>query len=619
MMKIITTLIIIAAFKLSVAQNVGIGTTTPTARLHVADSSVLFSAIGSLPVEPSLPPAEGAGRRMMWYADKAAFRTGRVTGTFWDKDSIGNYSVAMGYNSKATNFYSFASGFGNYASGIAAAAIGYNNEASGNYSSAIGYNSKSLNTYTIAIGNNATASGDNGIAIGKNASALGTESLALMGAAAKGNNSIAMMSTANAEGYRSVAIGYNVSAPSYGEVALGFYNTEYTPIAPLATNPLVDQDRLFTIGNGTFTSRSDALVILKNGNAGLGTSTPANKLEVVGKTKTTTLQITNGAATNYVLKSDASGNAAWADVNTITTTSLDKAYDGTGTGLGRSITADAGAVRIDGTDGLVVSGLFGTGKDLDLEVSGLGNRLYYNPKKAAFGVGEMAISNWDPFTMVGNRSIAMGSSALASGNYATAIGYFPNAQGEYGVAIGRSATASGINSLALGRGVSASGDNATAIGYGTTAESFGETAIGLFNTAYVQTSNNSYINSDRLFVIGNGTSNASRSDALIILKNGDVKIGNKGTYLTNMQEGIEVIGSSASVTKDYLIVFPNEFSNASNVRVLAQVVNELPGNADEFIVTVKGIVAAGCTVRVRRIDTASGWGQQLKLHWMAWE
>jgi hypothetical protein len=33
----------------------------------------------------------------MWYADKAALRVGRVTANQWDKDSIGLYSVAMGY------------------------------------------------------------------------------------------------------------------------------------------------------------------------------------------------------------------------------------------------------------------------------------------------------------------------------------------------------------------------------------------------------------------------------------------------------------------------------------------------------------------------------------------
>lgn len=44
---------------------------------------------------------------------------------------------------------------------------------------------------------------------------------------------------------------------------------------------------------------------------GIGTNTPANPLEVAGKIKTTSLQITAGASLGSVLISDASGNATW--------------------------------------------------------------------------------------------------------------------------------------------------------------------------------------------------------------------------------------------------------------------------------------------------------------------
>lgn len=42
-------------------------------------------------------PASGAGTRMMWYPERAAFRVGRVTGNHWDDSNIGDYSTAMGY------------------------------------------------------------------------------------------------------------------------------------------------------------------------------------------------------------------------------------------------------------------------------------------------------------------------------------------------------------------------------------------------------------------------------------------------------------------------------------------------------------------------------------------
>ena len=110
---------------------VGIGTTNPLARLHVQDSSVLFS--GSFDdVSPSPLPIEGAGTRMLWYPDKAAFRAGSVTGIQWDQAYIGPYSVAMGFNSAAFGPASFASGYSAYAQGNSAIALGYNTNAYGN-------------------------------------------------------------------------------------------------------------------------------------------------------------------------------------------------------------------------------------------------------------------------------------------------------------------------------------------------------------------------------------------------------------------------------------------------------------------------------------------------------
>jgi len=59
---------------------VGINTTTPQAMLHVKDSSVLFNGGAVIPGTPGNPPVSGACVRMMWYPDKAAFRTGVVNG-----------------------------------------------------------------------------------------------------------------------------------------------------------------------------------------------------------------------------------------------------------------------------------------------------------------------------------------------------------------------------------------------------------------------------------------------------------------------------------------------------------------------------------------------------------
>jgi hypothetical protein len=47
------------------------------------------------------------------------------------------------------------------------------------------------------------------------------------------------------------------------------------------------------------------------GTVGIGTTSPSEKLDVSGKTKTINFQMTSGATNGYVLTSDASGNASW--------------------------------------------------------------------------------------------------------------------------------------------------------------------------------------------------------------------------------------------------------------------------------------------------------------------
>lgn len=81
----------------------------------------------------------------------------------------------------------------------------------------------------------------------------------------------------------------------------------------------------------------------------------------------------------------------------------------------------------------------------------------------------------------------------------------------------------GTYSTSIGTGSRAFGNYSTAFGINTVSKSFHEFAIGSYNTINpsVQTS---WIPTDRLFVIGNGTSTSNRSDALTILKNGNTTI-----------------------------------------------------------------------------------------------
>lgn len=134
------------------AQNTGIGTYTPQARLHVADSSVLFSGPSSLPSIAGGPPASGAGTRMMWYSNKAAFRVGQVFSTNWNETNIGLHSLAAGYNTRASGQYASAFGNGSFATGTGSLASGNNTTASGQYATAIGQNTTASSFGSLVAG-----------------------------------------------------------------------------------------------------------------------------------------------------------------------------------------------------------------------------------------------------------------------------------------------------------------------------------------------------------------------------------------------------------------------------------------------------------------------------------
>lgn len=102
-------------------------------------------------------PAEGAGTRLMWYPGKVAFRVGGVTGEQWDDTNVGRYSVAMGYNTTASEFHSTAMGLSTTASGNWSTAMGSGTTASGLYSTAMGDGTNASGPRSTAMGGSTTA------------------------------------------------------------------------------------------------------------------------------------------------------------------------------------------------------------------------------------------------------------------------------------------------------------------------------------------------------------------------------------------------------------------------------------------------------------------------------
>ncbi len=125
-------------------------------------------------------------------------------------------------------------------------------------------NATSLGTNTVAYGNNSIAQGQNTFSGGSNSNAIGDNAMAI------GRSNFAI-------GDNSVSMGINNSARTFCEVVFG----SYAESASGSSDTFDPTDRVFSIGNGTDTSnRSNAITILKNGNTGIGTSDPQERLHI---------------------------------------------------------------------------------------------------------------------------------------------------------------------------------------------------------------------------------------------------------------------------------------------------------------------------------------------------
>jgi Head domain of trimeric autotransporter adhesin len=268
MKQIVVLLVSIVTVHSLRSQNVGIGTLTPQAMLHVKDSNVLFNGpnpfVNYAPA--SNPPASGPGTRLMWYAQKGAFRAGWVEDNRWDKDSSGPFSIGLGHSPIAYNVGSVALGIRTRSMGFGATALGYASEANADYSFAAGYESKATQQIAVAIGAQNTASGFFSTAIGSNNTAANTSAVAI------GQSNMA-------RGTESVAIGSKLKAKARASFVAGWYNDTSDSPDPVFVAPT---DRLFQIGNGNgfLGTLGNALTVLRNGNHGLGTVTPLARLHV---------------------------------------------------------------------------------------------------------------------------------------------------------------------------------------------------------------------------------------------------------------------------------------------------------------------------------------------------
>ena len=187
--------------------------------------------------------------------------------------------------------------------------------------------------------------------------------------------------------------------------------------------------------------------------------------------------------------------------------------------------------------------------------------------------GTASLAFGQQVTAGGNYSFAAGSNTTANGTGSTAIGLSTSALGDYSVAIGQGANTSntGFGAVAIGSSSAQSpfsiaaginniarpgSDGAAIFGGGNvshaastlvtgaenTSYTFGETVVGQYSVPDPNgTPFASAVPTDRIFTVGNGDNSSNRSNALVMLKNGDTDMTGNLTVAKRLTVGEDTL------------------------------------------------------------------------------
>ena len=501
-----------------------------------------------------------------------------------DAQTAGQYTVALGSRTRATNIYAIAIGDQAKATGQGATAIGslslasalhslavgdqahatgqdssaYGllSDATGVGSVALGTVAKAHNNNAIAVGNTSTVTGLNSIGIGSLANAAGTQTVVVGRQAhsdAASENSVAIGQGAHAGGQKRVGEQYSASTIAIGNIAYAAENGDVV-IGRQATSTVSQYHN--HEGSSAVVMGSEAHSYGSRGDVVLGSGAEAN--------------IIRKGTTN---PADAAGYS-----QSIAIGSMAKVY-------GTQAMAIGGDVKSIGHSSIAIGG-----NDVDLVKSDLqaavpgfwaaGAQNKFERETAALypgttlGSAALSTSQYRSNTAsIGAASIAMGAMTQSFGIGSTAIGVNSMSKGVASTSIGVIARSWGKNSLAIGSQAGAYGDKSTSLGDtntvgfdmtdGTTSGA-ASSAVGTDNKVY---GNNSYVigggntigsatitetteaNGDKIKKVTAGTVKGSTAGAFgyknTVTTDNAYVVGNNSTASA---DGAMILGSSASVT-----------------------------------------------------------------------
>ena len=507
-------------------------------------------------------------------------------------DSVSSFKLMMFYNSEVTSLrggvvYDDRWSLENM--GIGSLGYGRNVLASGNYSAAFNYGAAARGLASVAFGGDTFADGSCSSAFGESTTAGGICSTTF------GQSTVAT-------GKLSSAFGFATRGNAYSSFVIGRLNVGGGDSANwISTNPI------FEIGNGTTNEmRSNALTVLKNGTflvndhilpptatsvtnslmfydpttsafrvgtltnsaawGALGTNTFATGLNtscsgINSAAFGNTTQSTGGASTSFGTNTSATNDNTIATGLSTEAVGRHSFSGGQGTIAAANSAVAFGQYNVgngnpevwmdtepvleigNGTNTTDRSNAFTILKNGSLIMNNheipnstsAGQYLaYFNSDNGSFRGGRLLQStNWN-VENTGTNSFAYGFNNLASGNSSVSLGYSSHASADYAASIGFNNNASGSFS--------------TACGAYTEAGSAFTTVFGRYNLG---TGNpESWIETDPLFEIGNGTDIANRANAFTLLKNGR-----------------SILGDQISPLEDRLTINSTSDENAFRVRV----------------------------------------------------
>lgn len=453
-------------------------------------------------------------------------------GSFGYRSSaLAPYSVSIGYNARTstTGTSSGSFGYGANAAGPYSISIGpYTTTGStADYAGSFGYHSDALGKNSVAVGYNAqtTANATSSGAFGYNAIANGPTSVAIGSGASTGATATDAGSfgkSAVANGISSVAIG---SSATTGASATNAGSFGYTAAANGANS--------VAVGYGAITGGTDASAFGKAANASGPTSMALGASAVASGSTSVSIGYSSDATNNY---------------------SVAMGFDAQSTGqYSLAMGYQANASNTSATSigyNTQASGLYSTAMGFNSVASGekslaLGSYYSYSYQRCFINrlTGQIICS---PVTInVTNTAKRRYSVAVGNGNYAEdggiALGSNNKAYSSGSVALGHSNTADTSYSFAAGYRNNSQGINAIALGENLTAEASNSVVVGSYNTTSTSYNKYGWVETDPLFVVGNGDEVNGGHDALRINKNG-------GTYINpeNAYAGLWVTSSNTS-------------------------------------------------------------------------